>query len=233
MVFVKTHVEVSKTIFKGLWESQTFSVPMPADSRCDKYVFEIVFEIAGAKLWKNMPVKKFRRLNRAWIRGRELNTTFFVSNFSGTPGTSRAKSWDIPPKTLSSLGFEGHTELFCTPPLHVEDPHPTRRYPDQDVWVWVPFSSLINCLGGHFGAFFQTFRFTFRFGFGFELKELSGAISFCRGAHPNKHGKRGPGGKSAQTLVPNQIVAFVLVHLGLRPTLVYVRPPSKLEPPLN
>ena len=24
----------------------------------------------------------------------------------------------------------------------MEDPHPTHRYPDQKVWVWIPFSSL-------------------------------------------------------------------------------------------
>ena len=36
----------------------------------------------------------------------------FFSNSSGAPGISRPKSWDIPPKSLVSLGFEGHTELF-------------------------------------------------------------------------------------------------------------------------
>ena len=71
---------------------------------------------------------------------------FFFSNLSGTSGISRQKSQDIPPKSLVFLGFKGHTELFGphpfkwkTPPLQVEDPHPTQRYPDQKVWVWVIF----------------------------------------------------------------------------------------------
>ena len=54
-----------------------------------------------------------------------------------------AKFRDIPPKRFGFPGFEGHTELFA-PPLHLKDPHPTAagRYPDQKVWVWVPFSCL-------------------------------------------------------------------------------------------
>ena len=49
------------------------------------------------------------------IRGRELNTNLFFSNFLGAPGISRQKSRDIPPKSLVSLGFEGRTELFLAP----------------------------------------------------------------------------------------------------------------------
>ena len=51
-----------------------------------------------------------------------MNTDLFFSNFSGAPGISQQKSRDIPPKSLVSLGFEGHNELFGPPPLHVEDP---------------------------------------------------------------------------------------------------------------
>ena len=69
-------------------------------------------------------------------------------NFSGTPGISPQKSWDIPPKSLVSLGFEGHTELFGPHPFTSKftrkTPHPTRRYPDQKVWVWVSLSCLIQ-----------------------------------------------------------------------------------------
>ena len=31
---------------------------------------------------------------------------------------------------------------FWPPPLHGEDPHPTRRYLDQNIWVWAPFACL-------------------------------------------------------------------------------------------
>ena len=61
-------------------------------------------------------------------RGRELNTNFFFSNFSGTPGDIPAKSRDIPPKMFDFPGFEGHTELFWPPPLHVEDSYPTGKH---------------------------------------------------------------------------------------------------------
>ena len=41
------------------------------------------------------------------------------SNSSGTPGISQQESWDIPPKSLVSLFFEGHTELFGPHPFNV------------------------------------------------------------------------------------------------------------------
>ena len=50
-----------------------------------------------------------------------------ITNFSGTPGISRQKSPDIPPKSLVSLGFEGHTEhwgphlFMCKTPTPPED----------------------------------------------------------------------------------------------------------------
>ena len=46
--------------------------------------------------------------------------------------------------------FEGRAELLAPTPSRVGDPHPTRRYPDQKVWVWIPFSCLIV-----FGNLFQ------------------------------------------------------------------------------
>ena len=80
---------------------------------------------------------KWTLQNNFLYGGPKLNTNSFFSNFSGTLDIP-PKSQDIPPK---SLDFEGHAELFGRHPFHVEDPdpHPTRRYPDQKVWVWVPF----------------------------------------------------------------------------------------------
>ena len=59
--------------------------------------------------------------------------------FLGHPWDIPAKIPGYPAKSLVSLGLEGYREPFWPPPLHVEDPHPSRRYPDQKVWVWVPF----------------------------------------------------------------------------------------------
>ena len=79
-----------------------------------------------------------------FLGGRKLNTYLFFSNFSGAPGISRqAKILGYPAR---KFGFPGLRRTYRTswpPPLHVKDPHPTRRYPDQKVWVWVPFSSMI------------------------------------------------------------------------------------------
>ena len=65
-------------------------------------------------------------------RGQELNTNFSLKIF---------------PISRPKFGFPGFRRTYRTfwpPPHHVEDPHPTLAYPDQKVWVWVPFSSLRN-----------------------------------------------------------------------------------------
>ena len=78
-----------------------------------------------------------------FCRERKLNPNVLFLKLFGCPRDIPAKSRDIPPKKFDFPGFEGRIGLFGPPPVHVEDPHPTRKYPDQKVWVWVPFSSLI------------------------------------------------------------------------------------------
>ena len=65
------------------------------------------------------------------VRGRKLNPNLFFSNFSGAPGISRQNPGISRPKSLVSLGFEGHTELLAPtqasrarPP-----PHPKKSGP--------------------------------------------------------------------------------------------------------
>ena len=63
------------------------------------------------------------------------------SYFFGAPqnlGMSWAFSYLIPVKSLPSRSFGG------PPPLHVEDPHPTRRCLDPKVCHWAPFSCLTS-----------------------------------------------------------------------------------------
>ena len=74
-------------------------------------------------------------------RGQKLNPKFFFSNFSGTAGISQQNPGISRQKSLISLLSRGIPN-FLPPPLHVEDPHPTGRYPDPKVWVWVRFSSM-------------------------------------------------------------------------------------------
>ena len=45
---------------------------------------------------------------------------FFLKLF----GRPRQKSWDIPPKSLVSLAFEGHTEVFGPHPFTLKTPTP-------------------------------------------------------------------------------------------------------------
>ena len=60
---------------------------------------------------------------------------FVVRRFDGVSGACRPK-----PKSSVCLGFKGDTELFGPHPLMWKTPQPSRRYPNQKVWVWVPFS---------------------------------------------------------------------------------------------
>ena len=48
-------------------------------------------------------------------------------------GISRQKSRDIPPKNVVFPGFRRTYRIFWPPLLLVEDPHPTRRYLDQNL----------------------------------------------------------------------------------------------------
>ena len=45
-----------------------------------------------------------------------MNTTFFLKLFGHSRDTL-AKSRDVPPRSMVSLGFEGHTELFGPHPF--------------------------------------------------------------------------------------------------------------------
>ena len=72
---------------------------------------------------------------------RELNTNFLFSSFSSAPGISRP----IPGISRQKFGFpglRGAYRTFWPPPLHVEEPHPTWRYPDPKVWVCALFLAL-------------------------------------------------------------------------------------------
>ena len=71
-----------------------------------------------------------------------MNTNSFFSNFPGTTGISQQKSRDIKLRSLVSLGFEGHTDLFGPTPSR------GRPYPDSKVWVCAPFSCLSDLWHG-------------------------------------------------------------------------------------
>ena len=71
-------------------------------------------------------------------RGRELNTNLFSQTFRHPR--------DIPAKKCGFPGFRRtygmcHIPNFLAPdPSRGRPPHPTRKYLDQNIWVWVRFS---------------------------------------------------------------------------------------------
>ena len=52
-----------------------------------------------------------------------------------------------PAQKFSFPGFRRTYRTFGLPPHHVEDPHPTGRYPDPKVWVCARFSCLLHSFG--------------------------------------------------------------------------------------
>ena len=64
--------------------------------------------------------------------GRELNANPLFSNCSGIPGIAR-QNLGISRQKVWFSWVSKHIPNFRPPPLHVEDPHPTRKYPDQKV----------------------------------------------------------------------------------------------------
>ena len=67
--------------------------------------------------------------------------TFFSQTFRAPPGYP-GKIPGYPAKKVWFPWFRGTYRTFWPPPLHVEDPHPTRKYPHPKVQVWVPFLRL-------------------------------------------------------------------------------------------
>ena len=81
--------------------------------------------------------------NDLWTSaGGQIRTHAFFSLTFRVPAGYPSKIPGYPAKKFGFPGFRGTYRTFWPPPLHVEDPHLTRRYPDQKVWVWVPFSFL-------------------------------------------------------------------------------------------
>ena len=72
--------------------------------------------------------------------------TFFSQTFRAPPGYP-GKIPGYPAQKVWFPWFRGTYRTFWPPPVHVEDPYPTGKYPDQKVWVWVPFSSLTYRIG--------------------------------------------------------------------------------------
>ena len=77
------------------------------------------------------------------LRGLELNTNFSFSSFSGTSGISRQNPGISRQWSLISL-VSRDIPNFWAPPLHVEDPYPTGKYPDSKVWVVLFFRAWLS-----------------------------------------------------------------------------------------
>ena len=73
-------------------------------------------------------------------RERKLNTNIFFLKLFGRPRDVPTNPGISRPKSLIPW-FRGTYRTFWPPPVHVEDPYPTGKYPDQKVWVWVPLGA--------------------------------------------------------------------------------------------
>ena len=74
------------------------------------------------------------RFARLW----KLDTNFFSQIFRAHPGYP-GKIPGYPAPKVWVPWFRGTYRTFWPPPVHVEDPYPTGKYPDQKVSVWVFF----------------------------------------------------------------------------------------------
>ena len=78
---------------------------------------------------------------RTFLGARNWTQTFFSQTFRALLGYP-SKIPGYPAKKVWFPWFRGTYRTFWPPPLHVEEPHPTRKKLDPKIWVWVPFSSL-------------------------------------------------------------------------------------------
>ena len=102
----------------------------------------ICWQSEGNELLKNVQVIALPLFMAILLnRGRKFNTNFFFcflklfGRFQDIP----AKILGYPTQKFGFPGFLGTYRTFCSLPPHVEDPHPTGRYPDPRVWVCAPF----------------------------------------------------------------------------------------------
>ena len=79
-------------------------------------------------------------LRRKILGNGNWTQTFFSQTFRAPPGYP-GKILGYPAPKVWFPWFRGTYRTFWPPPVHVEDPYPTEKYPDPKVWVWVPFSS--------------------------------------------------------------------------------------------
>ena len=90
------------------------------------------------------PILK-KRLNQreGGYIGVKIEYGLFFSNFSSIAGISQQN----PGYPAKKRSFPGSRDIpnFSAPPLHVEDPYPTGKYPDSKVWVCALSSCLVIC----------------------------------------------------------------------------------------
>ena len=67
-------------------------------------------------------------------------TQTFCSQTFRAPPWYPGKILGYPAQKVWFPWFRGTYRTLWPPPLHVEDPYPTRKYPDPKISVWVPFS---------------------------------------------------------------------------------------------
>ena len=123
--------DVFSDLVQTIWQKLR---EVASSNRTKNFMFMCLF-----LAWLEGPGKEAKKPSQdQGIGAKNWRQTLFFLKLFGHPRDIPPKiPRDISPESLVFLGFEGTLWL---PPLHVEEPHPTRRYPDQKVWVCAPFS---------------------------------------------------------------------------------------------
>ena len=112
---------------------------------------------AAAAAVLSAPALDLLPLSFSILGAKHWTQTFFSQTFRALPGYP-SKIPAYPAKKVWFPWFRGAYRTFWPPPLHVEDPYPTGKYPGSKVWVWVLLSlarylSLSRILWMSFPAF--------------------------------------------------------------------------------
>ena len=98
------------------------------------YIFLSVV-LGEYKEWSEFPSAVINHplpINKVNLGAQNRTQTFFSQTFRALPGYP-SKIPGYPAKKVRFPGFRGTYRTFWPPPFHVEDPHPTGKYPDSKV----------------------------------------------------------------------------------------------------
>ena len=127
-------------------QTQTERYPMGDDNFLWNLRFPAVFcenlRLQNAVIPRKSENQQKSAKNCEKLGAKNWTKTFFVLKLFGHFRDIPAKFPGYPAQKVWFPWFRGAYRTFWPPPLHVEDPYPTGKYPDSKVWVCALFSCL-------------------------------------------------------------------------------------------